>query len=85
MTTHYEDIQTILNRIDGVSNEASTINRQKLRAGMNLIENIQSAIDDTAFENPDEEAGFEELMMLVKELNGMLQEGEYEDFLQKTK
>jgi hypothetical protein len=80
MTTHYEDIKTILNRIDGVSNEAPTSNRQKLRAGMNHIENILNSIDDTAFENPDEEAGFEELMMLVKELNGMLQEGEYEDF-----
>ena len=41
---HYEDIKTILNRIDGVSNEASTSNRKKLQAGMNHIENILNSI-----------------------------------------
>ena len=53
MTMHYEDIKTILNRIDGVSNEASTSNRKKLQAGMNHIENILNSIDDTAFESPN--------------------------------
>ncbi len=39
---HYENIKTILTRIDGVSNEAPTSNRQNIRTGMKHIENISN-------------------------------------------
>ena len=75
MTTHYEDIKTILNRIDGVSNEAPTSNRQKLRAGMNHIENILNSIDDVN-DLPETEMIIEDLVQFEKELSVIVSRNE---------